>query len=176
TLIGGDGKDFIDGKGGSDLALLGAGADTFQWDPGDGSDVVEGQAGSDLMLFNGANVSENVDLSARAGGRLRFFRDLGNITMNVNDVEAVQFNALGGADNITVHNLAATDVKQVSLDLEGSPAAGIGAGDRAIDNVIVEGTNDDDVITVAGSGGSTSITGLAATVDIRGAETTDKLT
>ena len=56
TLLGGDGNDSIDGSSGSDMALLGAGDDTFVWDPGDGSDIVEGQDGTDTMLFNGANV------------------------------------------------------------------------------------------------------------------------
>ena len=56
TLLGGDGNDSIDGNGGNDLALLGAGDDTFVWDPGDGSDTIEGQDGTDTMLFNGANV------------------------------------------------------------------------------------------------------------------------
>ena len=74
-LVGGDGNDFIDGNRGADVAFLGAGDDTFQWDPGDGSDTVEGQDGSDTMLFNGANVAEHVDLSAN-GSRLRFTRDV----------------------------------------------------------------------------------------------------
>src|SRR5439155_10304030 len=64
TLLGGDGNDTLDGNGGNDLALLGAGDDTFVWDPGDGSDTVEGQAGADTLRFNGANVAEHVDLSA----------------------------------------------------------------------------------------------------------------
>src|SRR6266545_335708 len=46
-LLGGNGNDSIDGNGGNDLALLGAGDDTFVWDPGDGSDTIEGQAGTD---------------------------------------------------------------------------------------------------------------------------------
>ena len=66
-LLGGDGNDFIDGQQGNDVAFLGAGDDVFQWDPGDGSDVVEGQAGNDTMLFNGANVGENIDISANGG-------------------------------------------------------------------------------------------------------------
>ena len=66
-LIGGDGNDFVDGEQGNDVALLGAGDDTFQWDPGDGNDTVEGQAGIDTLLFNGANVAENIDISANGG-------------------------------------------------------------------------------------------------------------
>jgi Ca2+-binding RTX toxin-like protein len=54
SLVGGDGNDFVDGNGGNDIALLGAGDDTFQWDPGDSDDTVEGQDGTDTMLFNGS--------------------------------------------------------------------------------------------------------------------------
>src|SRR5215471_12306209 len=87
-LLGGDGNDFIDGNRGADTVFLGAGDDVVQWDPGDGSDIVEGQDGFDTMVFNGANIAENMDLSAN-GARLRFFRDVGNITMDTNGVERV---------------------------------------------------------------------------------------
>ena len=50
--------------------MLGAGNDTFVWNPGDGSDTVDGQAGNDTLLFNGANVNENIDISAN-GRRMR---------------------------------------------------------------------------------------------------------
>ena len=46
-LLGGDGNDFVDGQQGNDVGFLGAGDDTFQWDPGDGNDTIEGQDGSD---------------------------------------------------------------------------------------------------------------------------------
>ena len=88
TLIGGDGNDFIDGNQGNDFALLGAGNDVFKWDPGDGSDIVEGQADADELLFNGSNASENIDISPN-GGRVRFFRDVAAITMDLNDVEKI---------------------------------------------------------------------------------------
>ena len=97
VLLGGDGNDFIDGQQGADVAFLGAGNDVFQWDPGDGSDVVEGQDGTDSMLFNGAATSETFDLSAN-GGRARFTRNVANITMDLNDVERVELNTLGGPD------------------------------------------------------------------------------
>ena len=69
--------------------VLGAGNDTAQWDPGDGSDIVEGQAGIDTLLFNGANIGENIDISAN-GERARLFRDVGTITMDMNDVEHIR--------------------------------------------------------------------------------------
>ena len=167
TLIGGDGNDTITGGKGNDLAFMGAGDDTFVWNPGDGSDTVEGQDGSDTMLFNGANVAEHVDLSAN-GNRLRFFRDVANITMDTAGVEQVNFNALGGADLVTVHNLAGTDVNRVNID-ESNPA-GSGTGDGQPDQVIVEGTAGDDTITAVGSNGAARVGGLSAAVTITGAE------
>ena len=116
VLLGGEGNDFIDGQQGADVAFLGAGDDVFQWDPGDGSDVVEGQAGRDTMLFNGSAASENFEISAN-GGRALFTRNVGNITMDVNDVETVDVVALGGVDNIVVNDLRATDVREVRVNL-----------------------------------------------------------
>ena len=72
----------INGNRGDDTGLLGAGDDSFTWDPGDGSDKVEGEAGTDTMVFNGAGVAENFDFSA-SSSRLKFFRDVANITMDV---------------------------------------------------------------------------------------------
>ena len=121
--------------------FLGAGDDTFQWDPGDGSDIVEGQDGTDTMLFNGANISENIDVSAN-GGRVRFTRDIANIVMDLNDVESIDVKALGGADTLTVNDLSGTDLTNVV----GRPRRG-GGDDAAADNVIVNATNGDDVVT-----------------------------
>ena len=111
VLIGGDGNDTIIGGRGNDVAFLGDGDDTFVWNPGDGSDIVEGQGGSDTLQFNGSNANENIDMSAN-GSRLRLFRDVGNVTMDVNGVEQVNVAALGGADTITVNDLTGTDVTE----------------------------------------------------------------
>src|SRR5215813_10223613 len=166
-LLGGDGKDFVDGNQGNDLALLGAGDDVFQWDPGDGSDTVEGEAGTDTLVFNGANINERMDISAN-GERALLTRDIGNITMDLNGVEHIQLNARGDVDTITVNDLTGTDVKQVAIDLAATP--GSGQGDGAADSVTVKGTAGDDRITVASSGASVVVNGLAAKVTIAGAE------
>ena len=171
-LFGGDGNDFIDGNRGNDVAHLGTGDDVFQWDPGDGSDVVEGEAGVDTLLFNGANLDEKVDISA-SGDRVLFSRDPANITMDLHGVEHISFNALGGADNITVNNLAGTDVTHVAIDLAG--VLGGSAGDAQVDTVNVNATASDDVVSVVGSGGTVTVSGLAAEVTIDHAETTDVL-
>ncbi|HEY3206208.1 MAG TPA: calcium-binding protein [Gaiellaceae bacterium] len=165
VAFGRDGNDTIDGNGGNDAAFLGAGDDTFVWDPGDGSDTVEGQAGTDTMVFNGAGGPEQVDLSAN-GNRLRFFRTQATITMDTAGVETVDFNALGGADTVTVHDLTGTDVKNVNADL----AAGLGGGDLLTDQVIVDGTNGNDAIEVAGRSATAGVTGLAATVNVTNAD------
>ena len=70
------------------------------------------------MLFNGANVDENIDISAN-GERVRFTRNVANIVMDLNGVEQIQFNALGGADNVVVHDLSGTGVTEVDIDLGG---------------------------------------------------------
>jgi hypothetical protein len=144
---------------------MGAGDDTFIWDPGDGSDVVEGEHGIDTMRFNGANIAEQFDLSAN-GNRLRFFRDVGNITMDTNDVERVAVNALGGTDIVTVNDLTGTDVTKVNVDLAGNP----GSGDGAADRVIAKGTAGDDKITVAGSAAGIDVTGLATAISVAHSE------
>ena len=41
---------------------------------------------------------------------MRFFRDIANVTMDLNDVEGINFKALGGADNIVVNDLSGTDL------------------------------------------------------------------
>jgi hypothetical protein len=163
TLLGGDGNDSIDGNGGNDVARLGGGDDTFIWDPGDGSDTVEGQNGTDIMLFNGANASEQVDLSAN-GSRLKFFRTQANITMDTAGVEQVDFNALGGADVVTVNDLSGTDVSRVDVDLAGT--LGGGAGDGQADRVIVNGTNGNDAIDVSGDAQVVKVSGLSARTEI----------
>jgi Ca2+-binding RTX toxin-like protein len=170
VLLGGDGNDAVDGNQGNDVAFLGAGEDRFTWDPGDGSDVIEGQGGSDAMTFNGSNVSELFDVSAN-GGRVRFVRNVGAITMDLDDVERIDTNALGGTDQLTVNDLSGTDLTAVNGDL--AAAVGGAVGDGTPDQVIVNATNGDDAIRAAGSAGNVSVTGLAATVGIAHAEATD---
>jgi Ca2+-binding RTX toxin-like protein len=170
TLIGGDGNDFIDGEKGADVALMGAGDDVFVWDPGQGSDVIEGGTGHDQMIFDGNNADESVDISAQRNGHVTFFRNPGNVDMDLHGVEDIQYFAQGGADSVVVHDLSHTDVKSIELDL--------GAEDNAIDSVLVEGTNHSDIVSVAGpdADGVVSVTGLFSTVNITDSDPLDQLT
>src|SRR5262249_38750961 len=123
---------------------------------------------------NGSDVAEKIDISAN-GSRVRFFRDIGGITMDLNGVEEIDFNALGDADTITVNDTSATDLTVVNVDL--SSAAG--TGDGAADTVIVNATNGDDNIQIASfeNGTRIAVGGLFPLVNITGAEgTNDHLT
>ena len=167
-LLGGDGNDFIDGNQGNDTALMGAGDDTFQWDPGDGSDIVEGQDGADRMLFNGAAINERMDVSAN-GSRIRFTRDVASIVMDLNDVERIDANMLGGTDNLTVNDVSGTDLKTVNANLSASSTTNV--GDGASDTVTLNATNGSDVVSASGSSAGVTATGLAARVNVTGGET-----
>jgi Ca2+-binding RTX toxin-like protein len=168
-LVGGDGNDVINGGRGNDTAVLGAGDDTFVWNPGDASDTVEGQAGNDTMVFNGANVNENITLSAN-GSRLRLFRNVGAVTMDTNEVENVNINALGGSDAITLDDLSATSVSQVNIDLGATPGAN--GGDSQSDTITVTGTNNADNVQVFGNGSGYVVAGLSAVVTVANSEGT----
>jgi Ca2+-binding RTX toxin-like protein len=165
TLTGSDGNDTIVGGRGNDTALMGAGDDTFVWNPGDGSDIVDGQDGNDTLVFNGANISEKIDVSAN-GSRVLLSRDVGNITMDLNGIENLSLNTLGGSDTVTVNDLTGTDLTQFDINLAGTD----GNGDGAPDTVIVNGTSGDDVIQVFGTGDTAQVLGLPVTVSITGAE------
>jgi len=82
-----------------------------------------------------------MDISAN-GGRVRLSRDVGAITMDLNGVEKIQLNAVGGADTITVNDLSGTSVTQVAIDLGAMPGNPGGDGQR--DTVIANGTQADD--------------------------------
>ncbi|MGF1566687.1 MAG: hypothetical protein ACFCVD_01190 [Nodosilinea sp.] len=172
TLLGGAGNDAIFGGDGDDLAFLGDGDDLFGWNPGEDNDTLEGGNGYDTMLFNGANVDEQIDMSA-VGERLRFFRDIAAVVMDTNELEQVDFNAFGGVDTITINDLSATDVKQINLDLA---AFGSTSGDGAADTVILNGSGNGDTVKVNGGKGEVNVSGLAANVKIKGGdESLDRL-
>ena len=168
VLIGGDNNDFIDGQQGVDVVFMGAGDDTAQWDPGDGNDVIEGQAGSDKLLFNGSAGAEIMEVSAN-GARVRFTRNLGNIVMDLDDVERIDANLLGGTDTMIVNDLTGTDLATLNVSLAG--AIGGSAGDGGVDNVIVNATSGEDTVFVSGNAAGSTVLGLAAVVNILAAET-----
>ena len=172
VFFGGQGEELFDGGDGGDVALMGAGDDTFSWDPGDDNDTLEGEPGTDRLRFNGANIAENIDIVPN-GGRVLFTRNVATVTMDLNDVEVVDFNALGGLDNAVINNMAGTDLTQVNVAL----GAANGGGDGAVDNVTLNGTPGNDVVSINGGPGFLGATGLLTGLSVTGGEAAnDRLT
>jgi Ca2+-binding RTX toxin-like protein len=165
-LVAGKGNDSVFGGDGDDVAYLDEGDDLFGWNPGEDNDRIEGGEGYDTMLFNGANVDEQIDMSAE-GERFRFFRDIASVLMDTDELEQVDFNALGGADTIKINDLSKTDVKQINLNLA---ALGSTAGDGAADKVILDASKRNDVVNISGVPGDVNVSGLSAAVKITGAD------
>ena len=168
-----NGRDYVitAGNGLANLIKLtidgSAGNDRFIWNPGDGNDVVDGQDGTDTLVFNGANVAETMSISANHG-KVSLVRDVANITMDLDKIEHIELNALGGGDKITVNDLTGTDVTQVTVDL--------GANDGGADQVTVNGTNGSDQINVVATATGVAVSGLPAQVNIDHPEAGDLLT
>jgi hypothetical protein len=86
--------------------------------------------------------------------------------MDLNDVERIDFNALGGADTITIGDLSGTDLTEVNINLK----AGEGGGDGLPDSVIVDGSKGADNVEVTGAGSFYSVLGLHAVVNVGNSE------
>ena len=116
---------------------------------------------------------EHDDWDADLGQRrkLRFTRSVGNIVMDLNDVNVVIVNALGGADKITVGNMTGTDVSEVSINLGVN-----GVGDGNVDSVVVNATGDNDIIQITGSGTGYTVTGASTFLSVLVSEAQDQLT
>ena len=140
------------------MASLGAGNDTFVWNPGDGSDQSTGQAGFDTLVFNGNNNSaRHISISANGAGAA--FRVPRHVTMDLNSVERIELDALGGADNITINDLTGTDVKEVAIDLgRGRVRSRRTRFHQSTNGQPITVTDHNGVVTVSG--------GLASTVTI----------
>jgi Ca2+-binding RTX toxin-like protein len=160
TLLGGGGDDFVDGNRGNDTASLGAGDDRFQWDPGDGSDSVDGDGGDNTLQFNGANVGEQIALSAD-GANARLTRNVGAVTMELAGIDNVAVRSLAGSDALTVDDLTGTAVKTVAL--------GLGT-DATPDTVTVNGTPGPDKVRVTRDGDEAVVSGLAAQTRVSGSD------
>jgi hypothetical protein len=150
TLLGGDDFDDIKGGRGDDTVFMGADFDRFSWAPGDGSDTVDGGPSSrDSLSFLGSSDAETFELAGD-----RFTRDVGNIVMDLDDVEIIDAQAGAGADTFRIRD---TDVTELNASL----APGSGANDP--DRIEIQGTEGDDAVTVTGKKvvwGAATVTGL----------------
>jgi len=168
TLSGGNGDDTIDGNGGADLMIGGNGRDLLIWDPGDGSDKLDGGNGFDTHLFNMGGGAEAFTLTESSGHAL-LTRDVGTITMDLDNIERVNFGgAGGGADTFFIGDLSASDVRVVDIDLGATP-------DNAVDTVTAVGGLGRDHIHIEAAGGTARVDGLSADLTVSHAERTDRL-
>ena len=170
VLIGGPDFDDVQGRRGNDVAYLGGDFDRFSWAPGDGSDKVDGGPSRDSLFFLGSADAEAFSLSPR-GHQARLTRDVGNIVMDLDDVEEIDTIAGAGADTFRVGDMSRTPVTLVDVSL--TPQIGAAGGDGQPDRVSVQGTDRRDRLTLTGSvvvGGTANLTGLPATVNISHAE------
>ena len=169
TIFGGNGNDTVDGGRGTDTEFLGNGDDIAAWNPGEGNDTIEGGNGNDTLVFNGSNGNEKFDVSANRS-RALLTRDVGNIRMDMDGVEALDLAALGGVDQVTLHDLSQTDLTQAAIDLSLG-----GTGDGQPDNVVVEGSDGPDHVDVTADGSAVNVSGLAVSTRITGSEGFDQL-
>ena len=156
----------VDGNRGNDVALLGAGADHFQWDPGDGSDTVEGQGGQDVMDFNGSNAAEHIDVSANGAARAAHARrrrhhhglrrDRGPERPRRSAAPTPSPSTTSAAPTST-----AADVDLGAFD---------GTGDGAADTVIANATDAADDVAVSSDAGTDIVSRAATKVTVTGGE------
>jgi len=199
TLLGEGGNDLIDGgagndllKGGDGIDLLnggkdddtligdtgddningGEGNDRLIWNNGDGSDIMEGGAGLDILEVNGADgLGDNFNL--KAFGPLVIFErlNLGQFTLNVDNVEQFEINGLGGNDTLTVNDLSGTDAQLVVFDGgEGNDSLD---GSNAVLPLVGIGGNGDD--TLIGGAGNDILRGDAGNDYLKGGDGDDIL-
>ena len=165
VISGGAGDDFLDGWLGNDALNGGGGNDTFQWDPGDANETIVGGDGADGVVFNGSNINENITVSA-TGGHARFTRDIANVVVDLDQVEAADLRPYGGADTITVGNLTGTALALVRPDF--APAGG--GDDLQPDRVMVAAST-----TIGQDGGEATVDGLGAQVRVLNGAATDSV-
>jgi hypothetical protein len=167
TLVGGKAPITLNGNAGNDLLIGGDASDTFTWNPGDGSDVIEGGSGSDRLVFNGSAADESFTLSS-VGTRFELLRSVGGIGMDVADVEEINLNMQGGADQVTVNDLGAASVTLLHVNT--------GSADATVDTITLEGSALPDYVQVSAISDSTVLVeGLSVPVDITGYAINDQL-
>jgi Ca2+-binding RTX toxin-like protein len=152
TLNGGAGNDLVVGGRGNDLASLGSGHDRFVWNPGDGDDVVFGGAGTDTLEFNGSDGDELMTVTTTSANSFRFFRDLGDITVDAVRVERIEVAGLGGDDEIDASDQTRP---HVVLDVDGGESNDTIIGGAGNDTLAGSSGRD----TLDGGDGSDSLTG-----------------
>ncbi len=170
-IFGGAGNDVVIGGRGDDGANLGAGNDSFVWNPGDGSDIVNGGAGLDALVFNGSNASEAFDISA-LGGQVSLTRNIAAVLMTLDKVEQIDLAALGGNDTITIHDMTGTELSRLNINLGLSATGG---SDGVTDIIVIDGTSGRDLIKLSMQNGALVVDGLPTQIVIQNFDSFDQI-
>src|SRR5262249_26780808 len=126
--------------------------------------------------FNGSGADEAFRLTAN-GPRLRLTRDVGQIVMDVDGVERVDVEALGGGDTPALDDLTGPPGAEVPAALEAAAGGRApDAQDDKVDRVILNGTSASDFVSVLGQSGNLFVLGLPTFVTIQRAAAADQLT
>ena len=120
----------------------------------------------DTLVFEGSGADERLRVSA-AGDRARLARAWRHEPIELDGVEVLRLAAKGGADRVAVEALDATDTFQVDADL--------GAADGEVDQTTVDGSGDDDSISIGRFTEAVSVLGPTF-VRFENAESADRLT
>jgi Ca2+-binding RTX toxin-like protein len=149
----------VNGGTGDDSAILGPADDRFIWNPGDGDDVVDGRDGTDTLVFNGSDDVENFTISDGTNLGVDLFRDVGEIEMDLTNIERIELNGLDGDDNVDASDLTQPTALIVNGG-RGNDTATLGpADDEFIWNPgdgddVVDGRDGTDTLVFNGSAGN----------------------
>jgi Ca2+-binding RTX toxin-like protein len=119
----------VNGGRGDDTATLGPANDQFIWNPGDGNDTVDGGDGTDTLVFNGDG-AEEFEISGSAADA-ELFRNVGEILMDLTNIEEIELNGLGSNDHVDAAGLA-EDVKLTADGGDGNDTVIAGAGNDEV--------------------------------------------
>ncbi|HEX7946497.1 MAG TPA: hypothetical protein VF495_17640, partial [Phenylobacterium sp.] len=166
SLIAGAGRDVVDGGGGSDVISLGADDDRFLWDVTDGNDTVDGGAGNDTAQFDGGEFgSEFLVLFTASPGHAQLVKSAStSFRVDMTGVENLVVQTHGGADFVSILDLAGTGVAKVSVDLAS------GGGEFDADTVSIVGLEGDDDFSARDVGGVITVSGPSVPVSVLNSE------
>lgn len=180
-LSGGSGDDVLVGNRGSDTKSGGAGNDRIIWNNGDGSDLMSGGTGIDVIEVNGS-IDQGDEFTLQQNGTQAIFDRINLVpfTLTVDTAEEFEINGGGGDDSLTITDLSATDVTQVTftggdgddlLDATGITTTIIADGGLGNDGL----TGGNAVDTLEGGDGDDTIVGRRGDDQMSGGAGNDRL-
>lgn len=139
------GDDVVFGDRGGDSISAGQGDDSIVWTNGDGSDAIDGGSGNDTLVVEGSSNSERFTLALDNGDAV-FSRTIPtSFQLDLQRVESVDLQALGGDDRLTIGDLSGSAVEE--LHFRGGDGADRVDGQSTRTPMVAEGEAGDDRLT-----------------------------